>query len=189
METFDILKFRRGDEHLFQNIVETYGERIYHIVLRVVRNSDDAEDIVQETFARAFMKRKTFRGKSSVYTWLVRIAYNIALNTLRSRHHTVEIHPGIPSDSNPEADVQRKELAERITDAVEQLPRKQKMVFALRFHEKLPYKEISRIMRCKVGTAKALYHFALEKLSNKLDDYHPRKTEKGKTHEELKERI
>lgn len=180
METFDIRKFRGGDEQLFKDIIETYSERIYHIVLRMVRNVDDAEDIVQETFTRAFMKRKTFRGKSSVYTWLVRIAYNLTLNALKRRPSLIEIHPGIPSGSNPEEEVQRKEMAEDIAHAVGELPPKQKMVFNLRFHDKMPYSEICELMKCKEGTAKALYHFALEKLSARLGEYRPRCAVAGK---------
>lgn len=183
METIDIQKFRGGDEQLFREIVETYGQRLYHIALRMVRNVDDAEDIVQETLARAFMKRKTFRGKSSVYTWMVRIAYHITLNKLKKARSTVELSPVMPSDSNPEEDIQRKETAERIEEAINELPPKQKMVFTLRFHEKMPYKEISKLMQCKEGTAKSLYHFALEKLSTRLGDYDPRRVVTQGSHE------
>ena len=154
----------------------------------MVRNVDDAEDIVQETFARGFMKRKTFRGKSSVYTWLVRIAYNITLNKLKKARPMLELYPGIASDSNPEDDVQRKEVADKIAHAIQELPPKQKMVFTLRFHDKMKYREISILMKCKEGTAKALYHFAVEKLSSKLGDYHPRRREIKEPHAEVKNR-
>jgi RNA polymerase sigma-70 factor (ECF subfamily) len=186
MESFDIQKFRGGDERLFRDIIETYGERLYHIALRMVRNVDDAEDIVQETFTRAFMKRKTFRGKSSVYTWMVRIAYNLALNKLKKARPTVELNPGMASTSNPEDDVQRKEITEKIEQAVQELPPKQKMVFTLRFYDKMPYKEICKLMKCKEGTAKALYHFALEKLSGKLGDYNPQRVAMDESHAEVK---
>jgi RNA polymerase sigma-70 factor (ECF subfamily) len=186
METFDIQKFRDGDEALFQQIIETYSERIFHIVLRMLRDIDDAEDIVQETFTRAFMKRKTFRGKSSVYTWLVRIAYNNALNKIKKSRSMAQLHPGIASDSSPEEEVQRKEILQRIEQAIRELPPKQKMVFNLRFYEKMPYKDITKLMKCKEGTAKALYHFALEKLSEKLGDYNPQRALIGESHTRAK---
>mgnify|MGYP001033914208 CR=1 FL=1 len=168
MEKFDVNRFRNGDEHLFREIVETYGERLYNIVFRILRDIDDAEDIVQETFVRAFMKRKGFRGKSSIYTWLVRIAYNLSLNLIRKRKPTVELDPGLSSGNNPEREIERQEMAKQIDEAIKKLPPKQRTVFSMRFYEDMPYKKISKVLSCKEGTAKALYHFAVEKLSNAL---------------------
>jgi len=170
MEKLDIQKFRRGDENLFREIVDSYGERLYNIVFRIVRNVDDAEEIVQETFVVAFIKRKGFRGESSIYTWLVRIAYNLSINSIKKTKPTVELDPRLSSGSNPEQEIEREEVAQRIDEAVKELPPKQRTVFTLRFYENMPYKKISNLLRCKEGTTKALYHFAVEKLSAKLGD-------------------
>lgn len=175
MEKFDLRKFKKGDEQLFREIVDKYGERLYNIVLRIIRNVDDAEDIVQETLATAYMKRKTFRGKSSIYTWLVRIAYNYTINFAKKKRVHVELNPTLPADSNPERRVERKEMEEFISNAIEGLPPKQKTIFTLRFYENMSYKNISTIMKCKQGTAKAQYHFAVEKLGNKLRKLKPLK--------------
>ncbi|TES93538.1 MAG: sigma-70 family RNA polymerase sigma factor [Candidatus Cloacimonadota bacterium] len=170
MEKIDIQKFREGDENLFREIVNLYGERLYILVFRIVRDMDDAEDIVQETFVRAFVKRKGFRGDASIYTWLVRIAYNLSINLIRKRKPTVELDPRLSSGDNPEQKIEREEIAKRIVEAVKELPLKQRTVFTLRFYEDMPYKKISTVLRCKEGTAKALYHFAIEKMSKKLGD-------------------
>jgi RNA polymerase sigma-70 factor (ECF subfamily) len=175
MEKIDLQKFKEGDEHLFREIVEMYGERLYNIVIRILRNVDDAEEIVQETFATAYIKRKGFRGKSSVYTWLVRIAYNYSINCIKKRKPTVELDPRLSTDDTPENEIEREELAKRINRAMEELPPRQRTVFTLRFYEKMPYKKLSQVLKCKEGTAKALYHFAIEKLSKKLDDLHYKK--------------
>lgn len=173
MEEFNLRKFKKGDESVFRDIVDQYGERLYNIIFRIVRDIDDAEEIVQETLVVAFIKRKGFRGEASVYTWLVRIAYNLSLNHLKKKRPTIELDPRIPSGSNPEKEVERKEIAQRIEKALIELPPKQRMVFSLRFYDNLPYSEITKIMKCKEGTAKALYYFAVEKLSAKLKDiYH-----------------
>jgi RNA polymerase sigma factor (sigma-70 family) len=175
MEKFDVAKFKKGDEKLFRKIVDSYGERLYNIVLRIIRDVDDAEDIVQETLATAYMKRKTFRGKSSIYTWLVRIAYNYTINFAKKKSSHMELSPILPSNNNPEKRMERKETAELISNAIKELPPKQKTIFTLRFYENMSYKNISSILKCKQGTAKAQYHFAVEKLGNKLHEIKPLK--------------
>lgn len=170
MEEIEIAKFRDGDEHLFREIVDMYGERLYNLVFRIVRNVDDAEDIVQETFVRSFIKRKTFRGKSSIYTWLVRIAYNFSMNFIKKRKPTIELDSRLSSKDNPEHEIEKQEIGERIDTAVKQLPPKQRAVFTMKFYENMSYKKISKVLSCKEGTAKALYHFAVEKLSKNLGD-------------------
>ncbi len=170
MEKVDINKFKIGDETLFRKIVENYGEKLYNTVFRIIRNVDDAEEIVQETFVRAYLKRKTFKGKSTIYTWLFRIAYNLSLNFIKKRKPTLELHPNIPADDSPGKQYERQEIAQKIDIAVKHLPPKQRTVFMLRFYENMPYKNIVKILKCKEGTAKALYHFAVQKLSDELGD-------------------
>jgi RNA polymerase sigma-70 factor (ECF subfamily) len=173
MEEFDLKRFKRGDENVFKQIVDQYSERLFNTVIRIVQNVDDAEEIVQEALVISFIKRKGFRGEASIYTWLVRIAYNLALNHLKKKRPTVDLDPRIPTSSNPEKDIERKEIGQRIEKALTALPPRQRTVFSLRFYDNLPYKSIARILKCKEGTAKALYHFAVEKLSNSLKDvYH-----------------
>ncbi len=177
MEEINIQKFKSGDEDLFREIVDAYGERLYYIIMRIVRNVDDAEDIVQETFVRAYTKRRTFKGKSSLYTWLVRIAYNLSINRVKKAKPTISLDPRMASKSNPQEEVERSELSRRIENAIQQLPPRQKAVFSLRFYENMPYKEVSKFLKCREGTAKALYHFAVEKLSYELRDLVLPKTE------------
>ena len=172
MEKFDIEKFREGDEKFFREIVDMYGERLYNVVFRILRNVDDAEEIVQETLVIAFMKRKGFRGEASIYTWLVRIAYNLSINYIKKRKPTIELDPRLSSGNNPEKEIERKEVVQRIDEAVKELPPKQRLAFTLRFYENMPYKNLSKVLKCKEGTAKALYHFAVEKLSEKLKNLH-----------------
>ncbi|OQX56112.1 MAG: hypothetical protein B5M53_03130 [Candidatus Cloacimonas sp. 4484_209] len=170
MEKTEIERFRDGDKVLFHKIVDTYSERLYNIVYKILRNVDDTEDIVQETFVRAYTKRKGFKGKSSLYTWLVRIAYNLSYSFSKQKQPTVELDPRLKSNENPERYTERHEISNKIDSAIKSLPLKQRTVFSLRFYENLSYKEISNILKCRIGTAKALYHFAVERLSEDLKD-------------------
>ncbi|MDX9757994.1 MAG: sigma-70 family RNA polymerase sigma factor [Bacteroidota bacterium] len=161
---------RRGDRAAFNQLVRTYQDLVYRTVLRLVRDPDDAWDIAQDVFVRAFEKVGDFRGESQVSTWLYRIAVNLSLNHLRrSRLRTYlrldEAQHALPSDTRPPSEeLERSEMQQLIDRAIETLPPKQKAVFTLRYHEELPYEQIAAVLRTSVGGLKANYHHALKKI-------------------------
>lgn len=166
-----------GDENVeerFKKAVTDYRERIYLMILKYVRNREDAKDLTQETFIKAYNSLGSFRGESSLYTWIYRIAVNLAINfKTRSRvssFQSIEDHTGIYSGDAPSDSILRKEISEKIDRSVTRLPEKQRMVFVLRYYEERPYSEISELMGITEGAAKANFHQALKKMKSDLKD-------------------
>ena len=161
---------RRGNRAAFDQLVRTHQDRVYRTVLHMVRDPDDAWDIAQDVFVRAFEKLSEFRGEAQVSTWLYRIAVNLALNHLRTARlrrflrlddaqHALPATAPLPSEI-----MERTELQQLIDRAIETLPPKQKAVFALRYYEELPYEQIADVLHTSVGGLKANYHHAIRKI-------------------------
>lgn len=163
---------RRGDRAAFSRLVRMHQERVYWVVLRMVGDHDDALDLAQEVFIRAWEKLDRFRGDARFFTWLYRIAMNMTLNHLRrsklrsflplaDHEDAVEEH-----DPGPAEQLESEQLREMIADAIETLPEKQRAVFVLRYFEELPYEEISTILNTSTGGLKANYHHAVRKIEH-----------------------
>jgi len=169
-----VKRFQDGDETAFNEIVLRYQERIYWAVRRFVIDHDDVADLVQEVFIKAHAALAGFRGESSLYTWLYRIATNLSLNFLRwkkvkqvMRMDDVYTEPHAP-ESNPEEMVDRDERRILIERAIESLPEKQKAVFVMRYYEDLSYEEIAAILKTSIGGLKANYFHAVRKIEEFL---------------------
>ncbi|MFA6232588.1 MAG: sigma-70 family RNA polymerase sigma factor [Bacteroidota bacterium] len=169
----DILEAcRQGDRSAFNLLVRMHQEKIFHVVKRMVPDPDDARDIAQEVFIRAFEKVSEFRGESQVFTWLYRIAVNLSLNHLRKTKlrtffRMEDDHHDFPdSGPSPEAKVEQHELRKIVRKAVDRLPEKQKAVFILRYYEELSYEEIAVILTTSIGGLKANYHHAAKKIES-----------------------
>lgn len=168
---------RKGklDDESFRKAVSDYRERIYLMLLKYVRNREDAKDLTQDAFVRAYSSRNSFRGESSLYTWIHRIAVNLAINfKTRNRissHSSLEDSPPIAGSDDPSSGLMTKELSGRIDKAVKNLPGRQRMVFVLRFYDEKPYSEIAEDLGITEGGAKANYHQAIRKLKNELSSY------------------
>ncbi len=164
------------NEEAFKKAVVDYRERIYLVLLKYVRNRDDAKDLTQETFVKAYNSLAKFRGESGFYTWFYRIAINLAIN-FKSRDKTTAFQSIEESTltyaEKPATDrLLNKEISQKIDDAVKILPERQKMVFVLRYYEERPYSEISDLLGITEGASKANYHHALKKLRNELEPYY-----------------
>ena len=163
------------DDNLFKDAIVKYKERIFLVILKYVRNRDDAKDLTQEAFLRAYRSRSSFRGDSSLYTWIFRIAVNLALNFKQrskvSDFSSLDDSPPLYSDSNPLDSVRSKQLSSSIDEAVKLLPERQRMTFTLRYYEEMPFAEIAENLAITVGAAKANYHQALKKMQSSLRPY------------------
>ena len=161
--------FREGSEKALSEAVHLYGPALYYLCRRFTRNHEDADELVQETFVKAWEKRKKFRGDSTLRTWLTRIALNLSMNFMRkakSRPQSAEVdgasRPALsesPDGTFEKEDIQR---------AFEKLPPKQRAVVALRIVEELPYEEIAEILKCSVSAAKSNFHFAMNRMRELL---------------------
>lgn len=165
----------KTNEKAFEKAVIDYRERIYLMLLKYVRNRDDAKDLTQEAFIKAYNSLDSFRGESGLYTWIYRIAVNLAINyRTRSKislFRSIDDSQGVYSGNSPSDNLLQSELSSRIDDSVKKLPEKQRMVFVLRYYEEKPYSEIAELLGTTEGAAKANYHHAIIKLKSDLGDY------------------
>jgi len=168
---------QQGDWEAFGRLIVIHQERIYGLAIRMMNNHHDAEDIVQETFLLAYRKLNGFRGKSSLGTWLYRIAVNLCLSKARKKkplemeEEEISRLPDHEHRSSLSLLAQAEEWKQNLSLAVAKLPPRQRMCFLLRNREDLSYREISERMGCREGTAKALHHQALRSLRNLLSKY------------------
>lgn len=168
-----VRRFLRGDESAFNRIVARHREKIYAVVMGVLRNPHDAEEIVQDTFIRAHRGLKNFRGDSSLATWLHHVAVNLARNRYwyfqrRKRHATMSLDCPIGEDgtanladfmsseeSGPARERMHTEFVELVTACMEQLPAAQREILALRNRLNRSYDEIATALQIEVGTVKS----------------------------------
>ena len=150
-----------------EQLMARYEKEIYFHVYRMTRNVEDAKDLVQEAFIKAFRKLGGFKGNSSFRTWLYRIATNHTLNFLSRRPPSGSSDSlstlSDPSEPVPEA-LGRAELSRHVSMAVHRLPGRQKAIVLLKAYEGLTYPEIAQVLDCSVGNCKATYHNAIVKL-------------------------
>lgn len=166
-----IRRLKQGDEEAFRRLVTRHQKDVYRMARSLVKDHDDADEVAQRTFINVYRKMSTFQGKSSLRTWIYRIAINQAKNLLRQRARRVTLpETEHLADHSPLADEQleRKSRWQRVTRAVEDLPRLQKEVLTLRASQGLAYEEIARIVGCSAGSAKVNYHHAVKKLRTML---------------------
>ena len=162
-------------ENEFRKAVTEYRERIYLVLLKYVRNREDARDLTQEAFIKAYNSLGSFRGEAGLYTWIYRIAVNLAINYKTrgktSLFQTIDDTTRAYSGISPIDNIIRDELSANIDTSVKKLPERQRMVFVLRYYEEKPYSEIADILGISEGAAKANYHHAVNKLKVELKDY------------------
>jgi RNA polymerase sigma-70 factor, ECF subfamily len=153
----------------FETIVRENQRRIYRLLLALLRDSDEADNLTQECFLRAFRKRASYRAEAGIATWLTRIAINLAFDRGRSRRlafwkrllrgQDSEVQTVADSRQTPEESLLAQERAGAIWSMVERLPDKQRAVFVLRFAEEMQLDEIASAMDLDLGTVKAhLWH-------------------------------
>jgi RNA polymerase sigma-70 factor (ECF subfamily) len=175
-----VQKCQAGEMAAFQELVSRYHQKVYMVILGLVRNRDDAMEVAQETFFRAYRKIKDFQGGSSFYTWLYRIAVNNAIDAQRKLKRNPldfrETVDGLLEQQNvvakdPFSDVQDSQLREKLIAAINDLTPEHKAVIVLRTLEGLSYKDIGEILGCSEGTVMSRLHYARKKLQQKLSAF------------------
>jgi RNA polymerase sigma-70 factor (ECF subfamily) len=141
-----------------------------------VGSHEEADDIAQETFVKAYLALGDFRGDASFFTWLYRIAVNLSLNSIRKQQvlgylrQSEIVNRIFPADENPQKDLELKETQTLLDKAIAELPEKQRAVFVMRYHDEMTYEEISRVLKTSVGGLKANYFHALRKVQEFMKD-------------------
>ncbi len=163
-------KYLTGDMVAFDELMIRYERQIYRVCYRFVENRDDAMDLAQEIFIKAFEHLGTFRREASLKTWLYRIAMNHCINYVKKRpQEFVEVTETIGSiRASAHSQLEEQEQRDQFRRMVKHLPPKQKAILELRINEQLSYEEIARISGRSVSTIKASVFFALEKLRKLL---------------------
>ena len=174
-ETNLIAQLRSNTVEAFDLLIEQYGDRLYWHIRRVVVQHEDAEDVLQETFARAYLSIGEFRGESdgSLTAWLYRIATNLAINALRKRKRGVfstldSVREGLLATFEQECDSSADEIVVKLQKAILGLPTKQRLVFNMRYFDELSFEQISQVTGQSVSTLKTNYHYAVKKIKEQV---------------------
>lgn len=159
----------------FEVLVDTYKQRLYWHIRRIVLNHFDADDVLQNTFIKVYKNIEGFKGESKLYSWMYRIATNEALTLLKNNAKKLDVGTGelqVMMLGNLKADVyfDGDVIQLKLQKAIATLPEKQKLVFNMKYFEELKYTEISEILETSVGGLKASYHLAVKKIEAYLKE-------------------
>lgn len=168
----EILQLLENDKMLdkaFGFILDKYQERLYWHIRRMVGTHEDANDVFQNTMIKAYKGIQRFQGKSTLLTWLYRIASNESITFInkRARKEVVSIdNEDLGLSNQMKAEKYTEEgLAEKyLQEAIEELPEKQRVVFIMRYYDEMPYQEMEKVLGTSVGGLKASYHHAAKKI-------------------------
>lgn len=168
----DILKKLQNPQtkrRAFEAIVNAYSRQLYWQIHHLLQNHDDTDDVLQNTFIKAWKGINSFKGDAALFTWLYRIAYNESITFLKQRRQMTSIddedfveQPNFVADEYFDGN----ETEQVLMQAVSTLPAKQRQVFCMKYFEDKKYEEISSIVGTSIGALKASYHIAVEKITN-----------------------
>ena len=175
-----------GKAEAFDELVTRYRTRIFAMIYNMVHNEQDAWDLAQESFLKAWRSIKRFRGKSSFYTWMYRIVMNVTIDWLRKKQikgggtefdDTIQLKQVDPASKTlPKADplphtrMERAEIRSRIDEAIQQLSPDHRAVILMKEIEEMQYHEIAEALGCSIGTVMSRLFYARKKLQNLLKD-------------------
>ncbi len=180
-----VKRARRGDLPAYDDLVRRYQERIYATVYHMTANHEDANDLAQEAFIKAYHALKSFKGGSSFYTWVYRIAVNKTINFLKQRKNKAQLSlndldfnaehdpdlVALISEKTPRREVSLAELQEKLNAAMQKLSEPHRLVVTLHDVQGLSHEEIAKIMDCNIGTVRSRLFYARQQLQAYLSDY------------------
>jgi RNA polymerase sigma-70 factor (ECF subfamily) len=180
-----VARCQRGDARAFDELVTKYRQRIFAMIYHMVHNEQDAWDLAQESFFKAWKSIARFRGQSSFYTWLYRIVMNVTIDALRKRHiqggtefddqiALQHVEPGsstLPAAHPlPAQKLEQAEIRARIDAAIARLSPDHRAVILMREIEDMQYSEIAEALECSIGTVMSRLFYARRKLQGMLKD-------------------
>lgn len=166
-----LARARNGDDSAFESLVRMYQRQVYTFLYRLSSDMEDAMELTQSTFVKAWISLERFRGESSFRTYLYRIAANAWRNSVRDRvrRRVVDLDDvPLVSDQDPHFELEASREQALLGSLVDQLPPRQKEVLVLRIREGLSFTEAAEIMGCTTGSARASYHHAVRRLKKTL---------------------
>jgi RNA polymerase sigma-70 factor (ECF subfamily) len=181
-----VKRCQAGDTEAFDQLVTRYRTRVFSMIYNMVHNEQDAWDLAQDSFVKAWKSIKRFRGRSSFYTWIYRIVMNVSIDWLRKKQvkgagaefddaiQLREIDPAsktVPkADALPYETMERTEIRRRIENAIAQLSPEHRAVILMKETEEMQYHEIAEALGCSIGTVMSRLFYARKKLQNLLKD-------------------
>lgn len=176
---------QQGDEAAYAELVRRYQQRIYATVYHMTSHHEDAADLTQETFIKAYQALKSFKGDSSFFTWVYRIAVNKTINFLKQRKNKMhmslndlDINPendpdlvALVSDKTPRREVNLTELNERLNEAMMRLSDVHRLVVTMHDIQGLPHEEIGKVLGCNTGTVRSRLFYARQQLQAFLSEF------------------
>jgi RNA polymerase sigma-70 factor (ECF subfamily) len=183
-----VRRAQAGEQSAYDELVRRYQRQIYGVIYNMTSHHEDANDLTQDAFVKAWQALKSFKGDSSFFTWLYRIAINRTLNHLKQRKfrdgkHAMSLndldteaehHPdlvALVSDKTPRRDVALEELKEKLNAALQRLSENHRIVVTLHDIQGLPHDEIARILDCNTATVRTRLYYARQQLQGILSDY------------------
>ncbi len=180
-----VRRAQQGDLQAYDDLVCRYQERIYATIYHMTSNHEDANDLAQDTFIKAYQAIKSFKGGSSFYTWVYRIAVNKTINFLKQRRNrshmslndldvNAENDPDLVafvSDKTPRREAGLAELQEKLNEAMQKLSEDHRLVVTLHDVQGVPHEDIAKIMDCNIGTVRSRLFYARQQLQGYLADY------------------
>jgi len=182
-----VRKAQQGDVEAYDVLVRRYQGKVYALVYNMTGNKEDAEDRVQDVFIKAFQSVRNFKGQSSFYTWLYRIAVNRTINFLKTRKNKYAIslndmdsgaerdpaYVELQARESPVRDVSLQELQEKLNEALQTLSEKHRVVVVMHDIQGIPHEEIAQMMGCSPGTVRSRLFYARQQLQKELKDFAP----------------
>jgi RNA polymerase sigma-70 factor (ECF subfamily) len=180
-----VKRAQQGELEAYDELVKRYQERIYATVYHMTSNHEDANDLAQDSFIKAFQALKSFKGGSSFYTWLYRIAVNKTINFLKQRKNRVSLslndldfntenNPDLValiSEKTPRREAGLNELQEKLNMALLKLSEPHRLVVVLHDVQGQSHEEIAEILGCNIGTVRSRLFYARQQLQSLLTDY------------------
>jgi len=180
-----VARSKRGDSRAFDVLVERYKERLYATVYHMTSNHEDANDLVQDAFIKAYKSLGSFKGQSSFYTWIYRIAVNRTINFLKRRRHknhfslddvdgNIQTDPDfveLMSHVTPRREAGLNELQQRLNEALQKLSEPHRAVVVMHDIQGMTHADIAKAMKTSEGTVRSRLFYARQELQGLLSDY------------------
>jgi RNA polymerase sigma-70 factor (ECF subfamily) len=180
-----VRRARKGDLQAYDDLVKRYQERIYATIYHMTSNHEDANDLAQESFIKAFQALKSFKGGSTFYTWIYRIAVNKTINFLKQRKNRTHMSLNdidfnaehdtdliaLISDNTPRRAAGLTELQKKLNEALLKLSESHRLVVVLHDVQGQSHEEIAEVMNCNIGTVRSRLFYARQQMQAELADY------------------
>ncbi len=180
-----VVKSQQGDIHAFDELVERYHGKIYGLTYNMTSNREDAEDLTQDIFVKAYQALPRFKGKSSFYTWLYRIAVNKTINYRKRRNRKRamsldqfdneikldDVYHDLTSKGSPLRNLSLSELQKKLNEALQNLSEKHRTVVVLHDMQGIPHEEIAKMVGASVGTIRSRLFYARRQLQAELSEF------------------